>query len=47
MLNVTQLTQTLEIPQSTISQHLSRLKKNVLSVERRIGDVRSHSKSQN
>ncbi|PEC86593.1 transcriptional regulator [Bacillus cereus] len=34
-LNVTQLTQILNIPQSTTSQHLSKLKRNVLRAERK------------
>ncbi|KAA0777225.1 transcriptional regulator [Bacillus sp. AR2-1] len=34
-LNVTQLTEILNIPQSTTSQHLSKLKRNVLRAERK------------
>lgn len=34
-LNVTQLTEILNIPQSTTSQHLSKLKRNVLRTERK------------
>ncbi|MEB9410518.1 metalloregulator ArsR/SmtB family transcription factor [Bacillus cereus] len=34
-LNVTQITEILNIPQSTTSQHLSKLKRNVLRAERK------------
>ncbi|PFB77087.1 transcriptional regulator [Bacillus thuringiensis] len=41
-LNVTQLMKILDIPQSTTSQHLSKLKRNVLSTERKGIEVYYH-----
>ncbi|EJR80244.1 ArsR/SmtB family transcription factor [Bacillus cereus group sp. MYBK249-1] len=38
-LNVTQLVEILNIPQSTTSQHLSKLKRNVLSAEKKGTEV--------
>ncbi|EMK2598207.1 metalloregulator ArsR/SmtB family transcription factor [Bacillus tropicus] len=48
-LNVTQITQILKIPQSTTSQHLSKLKKTILRADRRglevyysVKNIRAH-----